>query len=69
MKAKWVPCLLARALEHREKRFHDMPSKGIRKGVVIKGVENVTRDNRAVEWHRHRGGTGTKKLSVDGGVV
>jgi hypothetical protein len=58
MKAKGVPSELARALKNREERLHNMPGEGIGKRVIIKRVKNVTRYERTVEWHGHRGGAG-----------
>ena len=46
-----------------------MPSEGVGPGIIIKGVKNITRDKRAVEWHRHGGRARAKELSSDSRVM
>ena len=46
-----------------------MPRECVGEGIIIKGVKNITRDKRAVEWHGHGGGTRAKELSINGRVM
>ncbi len=42
-----------------------MPSKGIREGIVVKGVEDMPGNQARIKRERHGGSYGAKKLSGD----
>jgi hypothetical protein len=69
METEGVPRLLAGDLEDREEGFHNVPGQSIGKCIIVKRVENIAWDGRAVERHGHRGRASAEKLSVDGGVM
>ena len=49
MKAKRVPSFVAGALRGRKERHHGVPSQRIGEGIIVQGVEDMTRDEARVE--------------------
>ncbi len=64
MEPQGVPSLAARSLEHWEEGHHNMPRKGICKGIVVKGIKDVARDKSAIENHGHCRSARDDKLSI-----
>ena len=59
---------MALACRWREERLHGVPSKGIRKSVVIKRVQDESGNEARVERERHGRRDGAKELSLDSRV-
>jgi hypothetical protein len=68
MKTEGIPSLLACAGRRREQGHHNMPSEGIREGIVVKRIQDEARDKARIKRKRHGRGQWSKKVGGDSWV-